>query len=424
MYFDVELEKNLLGAILFSNELMDELRVKPIQIYNNKNRKCLEVMCSLHSENKEINYVTLAEALKGIWTITEIAYLTDNGSLYLGSFNSIQDKIISLYEKTATNNALVKGIEMLSEGKEPVHVLTVINDCFSKDIDDSTSSIKHISEFVEDALVTIENAYAGGSKITGMETGFKLLDDTLNGIEKGKYIIIGARPGVGKSAMALEMAKRLSRKNTVLVFSLEMQGEENAQRLLSNEARLPMMNVKRGNLMPESFSNLINKAAVLEKLNLSVDETEGLTIEELERRARRFRKSNGLDVIVIDYLTLLNAEAKFNGVREKVNYISTKIRQLAKSLNVAVIVLSQLKREAESNSNNDTPKPVTMADIRESGNIEQDAHVILLLQEKISVDPSNKDKLLVYVAKNRGGQKGETIEFNYYKRTQIIDEIN
>ncbi|WP_238902694.1 DnaB-like helicase C-terminal domain-containing protein [Clostridium sp. YIM B02506] len=424
MYFDVELEKNLLGAILFSNELMDELRVKPIQIYNNKNRKCLEVMCSLHSKNKEINYVTLAEALKGIWTITEIAYLTDNGSLYLGSFNSIQDKIISLYEKTATNNALVKGIEMLSEGKEPVHVLTTINDCLSKDIDDSTSSIKHISEFVEDALVTIENAYAGGGKITGMETGFKLLDDTLNGIEKGKYIIIGARPGVGKSAMALEMAKRLSRKNTVLVFSLEMQGEENAQRLLSNEARLPMMNVKRGNLMPESFSNLINKAAVLEKLNLSVDETEGLTIEELERRARRFRKSNGLDVIVIDYLTLLNAEAKFNGVREKVNYISTKIRQLAKSLNVAVIVLSQLKREAESNSNNDTPKPVTMADIRESGNIEQDAHVILLLQEKISVDPSNKDKLLVYVAKNRGGQKGETIEFNYYKRTQIIDEIN
>lgn len=415
--FDVDLERNLLGALIFNNELIEDLSVKPKHIYNNKNKKFLEVIYELHKEGITVDYVTLAEKLKGIWTVTEIAELTDNGLMYQGAFKNIQNKIISLYHIRITRNTLLNGAEALITGKDPQEILSSLYSELSKELDNSSSTKKHISEFMEETLETIEEAYINGGKITGMCTGYPKLDNILNGIEKGKYIVIAARPRIGKSAFAIELSKRLAKNNKVLFYSLEMTGKEIVERALANESRIPMMNMKRGILKEDSFIKLVEEAESLSKLNLVIEPEEGLTIEELERRATKEKRKNGLDVIFIDYLTLLDNEARYRDTREKVNYISERIRRMAKKLDVAVIVLSQLGRAAEGK---EVP---TIADLKESGNIEQDAHVILLLQDKNGEEGVSCDRLNVHVAKNRSGRGGIAIRYNYYKTTQIIDEI-
>lgn len=413
--FDTDKERQLLGALIDDPTLIDKVILKPKQIYNNKNKHLLEAILKINTEGKEVELIILYQELNESWKLSELVEIKEQGSIYRSSFNTLQNQLIELYKKKSFNDVLVQSLNTLNNGQYESSIESM-NRFLIADSENQENQLVGMNEAIESTLVKLEECYNKGGKINGMLTGYSKLDNTLNGIEKGRYIVIAARPGVGKSALATELSKRLSMRNKVLFFNVEMTKEEITHRLLANSARIPMMKLKRGTVGDGDWNTIAQKSSFLSRLKLKLDCFEGLTIEELERRARREARANGLDVIIIDYITLLNTEARFNTTRDKVNYISEHIRQLAKSLNVAIIALSQLGRGAEGK---EIP---TIADLRESGNIEQDAAVILLLQEKErDQDKQETDQLYIHIAKNRGGRKG-VIRFNYYKSTQIIDE--
>jgi len=432
-YYDIlldkeimETENNFIAALLADITLIHDIKIKPINITNEKDRHILKAVLKLGSENKlqgkgqnDLDIFALFEELKGNLTITELTTLMSNGNIYKNSFDTLQNKILN-------NSNKIKCVEISREinkkiinGNEPSIILNYITNKL-EEVETMDKSINSISDVMMSTLDLIETSYKQGGKLIGMPTGYKKLDAILNGIEKKKYIIIGARPAIGKTAFSLELAKRLGKKNKVLYFSLEMPKEELGQRLISNICRMNSYKIKNGSLNQEEFNRVMNSMNELSKLNIEINDTESLKVEELIRQCISEKHKKGLDVVVVDYLTLLDTEESYRDERIKFNIISNKLRGLSKKLDIAVICLAQLNRATESRADK---KPI-MSDLRETGSIEQDANIVLLLHtEEVEGEKDKASTLNVIVAKNRGGAAPiEPVEFNYYKKTQIIDE--
>ena len=414
-----EYELNLIGAILFDNSVLELLKVESKHLYFKDTRIALESILALKKNDEVIDYANLYEKIKDDtkFTLSELIGITENGEMLLSAIDGIQKNIIKAYEKRLTKELLQNGLENL--GKEDAE--KILSDIQKKLESNIKTDIKiyNISDCVEDALVITENAYKKGGEITGMKTGYKVLDSILNGIERKKYIIVGARPSVGKTAFSLELANRLGINNKVLFFSLEMGREELGQRLLANQSGFSLSNIKKGNLKAESFCELSNASNKLYKRNIKIVDDEGTTIEDIRRISTIEKNKNGLDIVIVDYLTLCDSCLKFNTDREKFNYISNELRKLSKKLDVAVICLAQLNRAVESRAN----KTPLMSDLKETGNIEQDANIILFLSEPEEEEQEFKENFVnVLIAKNRSGQKDKIINFRFYKQIQALEE--
>ncbi|WP_346877580.1 replicative DNA helicase [Clostridium sp. UBA5712] len=432
-YYDIlldkeimETENNFIAALLADITLIHDIKIKPINITNEKDRHILKAVLKLGSENRlqgkgqnDLDIFALFEELKGNLTITELTTLMSNGNIYKNSFDTLQNKILN-------NSNKIKCVEISREinkkiinGDEPSIILNYITNKL-EEVETMDKSINSISDVMMSTLDLIETSYKQGGKLIGMPTGYKKLDGILNGIEKKKYIIIGARPATGKTTFSLELAKRLGKKNKVLYFSLEMPKEELGQRLISNMCCMNSYKIKNGSLNQEEFKRVMDSMNELSKLNIEINDTESLKVEELIRQCISKKHKQGLDVVVVDYLTLLDTEESYRDERIKFNIISNKLRGLSKKLDIAVICLAQLNRAIESRADK---KPI-MSDLRETGNIEQDSNIVLLLHTEEGEGEKDKASTLnVIVAKNRGGAAPiEPVEFNYYKKTQIIDE--
>lgn len=412
-------ENNLIGAIIAENSLINDLKINDKYFSTEINKKIIKAIKEINDNNLEINIISLYEKLSKFISLSDLIKISNDGLMYRSSFNTLQNKVIKNYNKRKCLEMADYINRSLVSGEEPQSIFNNISNLVNNtdDMDDKTYSI---SEVMETTIDKIENNYKLGGNITGMATGYKMLDAILNGIERKKYIIIGARPGVGKTAFSLELSRRLAVKNKVMFFSLEMTKEELGERLVSSTKAIQNYKVRTGKLTDGEFSRLMEGVAEISELNLTVDDTEALSVEELCRRATRHKNKYGLDVVVVDYLTLLNTEEKHKDIRESVNIISNKLRQLSKKLNVAVISLCQLNRAVEGRQD----KRPTVADLKESGNIEQDANIILLLHSEVKsdIEEDGPDELNVIIGKNRAGIANKTISFTYYKKTQIISE--
>lgn len=412
-------ENNLIGAIIAENSLINDLKINDKYFSTEINKKIIKAIKEINDNNLEINIISLYEKLSKFISLSDLIKISNDGLMYRSSFNTLQNKVIKNYNKRKCLEMADYINRSLVSGEEPQSIFNNISNLVNNtdDMDDKTYSI---SEVMETTIDKIENNYKLGGNITGMATGYKMLDAILNGIERKKYIIIGARPGVGKTAFSLELSRRLAVKNKVMFFSLEMTKEELGERLVSSTKAIQNYKVRTGKLTDGEFSRLMEGVAEISELNLTVDDTEALSVEELCRRATRHKNKYGLDVVVVDYLTLLNTEEKHKDIRESVNIISNKLRQLSKKLNVAVISLCQLNRAVEGRQD----KRPTVADLKESGNIEQDANIILLLHSEVKsdIEEDGPDELNVIIGKNRAGISNKTIPFAYYKKTQIISE--
>lgn len=410
-------EINLIGALMAENSLINDLKVDDRYFTTELNKKLIKAIRELNSKDSELNIVSLHEKVSKHITITDLMQILNVGFLYNSSFNTIQNKVIKNFNKRKCLELSNYINRKLVAGEEPQSIFNHISNSLNNAdmVSDKTYSI---GEVMETTIDKIESNYKSGGSVTGMTTGYKNLDAILNGIEKKKYIIIGARPGVGKTAFSLEISRRLAVKNKVMFFSLEMAKEELGERLISSTKAIQNYKVRTGKLSDGEFSRLMESAAEISELKLTVDDTEAISVEELCRRATRHKNKHGLDVVVVDYLTLLSTEESHRDIRESVNIISNKLRQLSKKLDIAVICLCQLNRAVEGRQD----KKPTVADLKESGNIEQDANIILLLHSEVKEQEEGPEELNVIVGKNRAGVANITIPFNYYKKTQVISE--
>ena len=422
-YYDKELEQRALGVYISYSDLIHESRLRPDYFYDNQNKIMFEVMLELKNQDKEIDIITITKQLSknknSKWLPSNISNLLENG-MYRTVIQSIEKEIISLYEKRNFKELIQKSLTRLESEEN----FDIVKADLIKDIETKASNetpIISIAKCVEKAIEITEEAYNSKGKITGMESGYKNLDAILNGFEKPSYIVIGARPGVGKTAFSLELARRLSEKNNILYFSLEMPFEQLGQRVLANITKVPLKNIKMGNVKEKTFSRLIESLSNIYKNKCNVIEKENLKIEDLVSICTSYQRKNGLDGIIIDYFTLLKSYKTFRDSRLLYNYISEEIRMLSKKLKINVILLAQCNRKA------DNKEELQLSDLKETANLEQDANIVMFLEQKddvraIKEGEIKEDYIRATIKKNRSGENNMEIMFRYYKGTQILDE--
>lgn len=423
LHYDKELEERALGVYINNSELMYESRLRADHFYNTQNKIMFEAMLSLKSLDEKINIVTITRELNrnknNKWLPSDISSLLENG-MYRTAIESIEKEIISLYEKRNFKELIQKALVNLDSEEN----FEIIKADLMKNIETTSSdeiSIISIAECVEKAIEITEEAYNSNGVITGMKSGYKNLDVILNGFEKPSYMVIGARPGVGKTAFSLELAKRLSANNKILYFSLEMPFEQLGQRLLTNITSVPLKNIKNGRITGDTFNRLLYGPNKLSNNKCYVVEKENLKIEDLVSICTSYQRRNGLDGIIIDYFTLLKSYKSFRDNRLLYNYISEELRMLSKKLKINVILLAQCNRKA------DEKKELQLNDLKETANLEQDANVVMFLEqrddERIKRDHEpREDYIRATIRKNRAGENNMEILFRYYKSTQILEE--
>lgn len=275
-----------------------------------------------------------------------------------------------------------------------------------------TGSYRGANEIINETIAAIEKLYHTKNSYTGIPSGFPDLDNMTSGFQRAEFIVIGARPSVGKTAFALSMAANMSIKKSVPIgfFTLEMSAQALMQRLVSSEARINSRNLRTGFLKPSDFYNLTEAAGRIYEAPLFIDDTPNIKLLDLRAQARRMRSKEGVEALFIDYIGLIEPENKGNVPRhEQVAEISRSLKSLARELDIPIISLSQVGRQSEG-------KAPTLADLRESGSIEQDADVVMFLHRERE---SGKDgeqqtsvKTELIVAKQRNGPVG-TIEIAF-----------
>jgi replicative DNA helicase len=287
------------------------------------------------------------------------------------------------------------------------------SEIFSLSQKSSTKSFVAVKDTLAESFDRLDELHKQGEGMRGVATGFADLDDALAGMQKSNLLILAARPGVGKTALALNIAQHVAVKNKQRVgfFSLEMSKEELVDRLLVGQADIDAWKLKTGKLSEDDFSKLSNAMGELAEAPLYIDDTPGLSILEMRTKARRLQVENGLDFLVVDYLQLAHSRNLENRVQE-VSEISQSMKNLARELKIPVLVLSQLSRAVESRTGN---KP-QLSDLRESGSIEQDADVVMFLWKE---ENDNNENIMLDIAKHRNGPlrsiplhfKGDRIKF-------------
>ena len=411
----LEAEKALLGAVLIDPDRLTQIgdMVEPENFYVSAHQRIFEEIVKLSEQNEPSDIVTVAEKLKPYSkdsTLLSTTYLVDltqncpvsqNIEYYAGivRLNYYRRKIILACQNTIKNASSFEGdIDSYIEGLEK-EFLSISNK-FDK------GGIVPWKDVVSSTIKELEEKIVQDSNVTGVPTGFIDLDNHLGGFQKGDLIIVAARPGMGKTAFALNCATNAAKQGkSVAIFTLEMRKEELMMRVLASEARLDSSRLRRGDLSEQEEDLLAHSARQVYNINsnIGIDDTPSITMMELRSRCRRFKKEFGLDFVVIDYLQLIGTSSvRKNDTREReISEISMSLKAMAKELEVPVMALAQLNRGPDLR-NDKRPK---ISDLRESGSIEQDADLIMFLYRDEYYNPQSEDGGVseVIIGKNRHG---------------------
>ena len=457
---NTEAERAVLGSILLDTtgrsdgRVMDECRsrgVTPETFFDPSNRAIFSTMMAMGLASKPLDALALIEELRRtnkldavggvgyIQSLIDQVPTTAHAEHYIGIIRAKQlrrlliERATEVVARSYDENEYPDAQVVLGEAEKSF-----------LEIGGDAGSTRPWSGAVDDSFRRIDRMFESGGRIMeGLSTGYKYLDETLQGLKPGEMIVIAARPSVGKTSLAMNIAESCAlgmdmnnvpvkcdggKRHPVAIFSLEMPVEQLAKRMLAGRARINMWRLNR-NLVPRSekemlTSNLVQAMGELKGAPLYVDDTASLDVMDLRARARRLKKRYGIELIVIDYLQLCTCrEGARQGRQIEVSMISRQIKAMAKELMVPVIVLSQLSRANEQRGDKyEKPK---LSDLRDSGAIEQDADVVFLLRRpaRNSNDPESQDATLAYVdiAKNRNGETGE-VKMNFIREwTRFLD---
>ena len=425
----VEAERSILGAILLDNYSYNEAaeKLSAEDFFLDSHRRIYSRMAELIDARRAVDIVTLAEELarrKEVEAVGGVAYLASltEGLPRRPSIEEyvriVKDKSLARQLIIICNTAITRAADQSDEA------LVVLDSAESGLLEVSERGITRgfagIPEIVRDSFGTIDNLYAQQKEVTGLATHYTQFDKMTSGLQASDLIIIAARPSMGKTAWAINIAENAAVRDgkVVAVFSLEMSKESLLRRMLASQALVSMQKIQTGFIPKQDRSKLMEALERLAEAKIFIDDTPAIALSEMRAKARRLqRQQGGLDLIVIDYLQLMTASTFGVGARryenrtQEVSAISRGLKALAKELKVPVVALSQLSRASEQRGGDKKPM---LSDLRESGSIEQDADVVAFIHrdsyynkdENGEEDPDSKNKAEIIIAKQRNGPTG------------------
>lgn len=432
---DIEAERAVLGAILIQNEAMSSVLeiINDNDFYREAHRVIFKAMLQLYSKNEAIDLLTTVDVLRKEQKLEDvggIAYITALGNNITTAAN-VKYHANIVYEKAVQRRLINISTEIASKAYEGSEEIKSQLDYAEKKIleistNQSTNEYTMVENMLMDAVDRLNKLNENKGKLTGIPTGFKDLDRLTSGLQPADFIIIAARPSMGKTALALNIVqevalrghkeKGLNQPYNVAVFSLEMTKEQLFHRMLCAEAQIDSQRLRTGELNAEDWERIWNACDKFSKAKIAIDDTPAISVIEMRSKARKVRSDQGgLDLIVIDYLQLMQGSSKSSneGRQQEVSEISRSLKALARELNVPIIALSQLSRSVESRQ---IKRPM-LSDLRDSGSIEQDADMVCLLYREDYYNPETENQNIteLIVAKNRNGPV-DTVNLFFHKQ--------
>jgi replicative DNA helicase len=431
---NLEAEQSTLGSILLENNSINNVLeiLSGGDFYSEAHRKIFNLMVDLSEKNEPVDFITLSNALKNKNMLDSVG-----GAAYLASLvDSVPSAAnVANYAKIVKEKAILRGL--IGSATD------IISTCYEtgSDVDQVLDHAEHsifeiaenkvrpsffpIRDIVKDIFRSIEDLYARKDLITGVPTGFEKIDDITSGLQKSELIIIAGRPSMGKTAFALNIAQfaALEAETPVAVFSLEMSKEQLVFRLLAAEAKVDSQRLRKGFLGETDWPKLTTAAGRLSDAPLFIDDTPAITVLEMKAKSRRLKADKGLGLIVVDYIQLMRGGGYRDSREQEISEISRSLKGLAKELKVPVIALSQLNRKVEDRTN----RRPQMADLRESGAIEQDADVIAFIYRddvyNKSEDNPEKGIAEIIIGKQRNGPTG-TVKLAFLEKFTSFENLS
>ncbi len=412
---NIEAEQSVLGAILLENEILASAveMLAPEDFYKDSHKKIFLAMLDLYKKNEPIDLITLTEQLSRKEQIEEIggaSYLSHIVNLVPTSANiKYHSKIVK--EKSLLRNLIKTTTEIITMSyDESIEINELLDAAETKIFSLSEKTIRgsfvRIDNVVKDTIELVDKLYNKKELITGLPSGFTDLDMQTTGFQPGDLVVVGARPGMGKTSFCLNIATYvgIEVKVPVALFSLEMSKELIVLRMICSEAEVDSKSVRSGYHTKEDYRKLVNAAGRLAEAPIFIDDSFN-TVLEMRAKARRLKAEHGLGLIIVDYLQLMRGEGSYIAREQVISDISRSFKALAKDLKVPIIVISQLNRSCEQRGDNKRP---IIADLRESGAIEQDADTILFLYRGDYYKAKDAEEGIAEldIAKQRNGPTG------------------
>ena len=426
-----EAEKSVLGAVMLNKDVLSEVleEVTADDFYNESHREIFRAIWELYKENTAVDMLTVCEELKKRKALDMAggrAYIATLTAEVPSTANAVEyAKIVA---EKATLRQMIKTSEDITEKGYDAKMDA------GEILDYAESGIFKIAQKrqkndyakIQDVLLTnikiIDQAAQNKDKIVGIPTGFKDIDEKTSGLQRSDLIIVAARPAMGKTAFALNIAQQSAVKagSSVIIFSLEMSKEQLGQRLLAMQARVEMQKLKQGDLDRKDWDRITMALDELNNTKIVIDDTPGISIMEMRNKCRRLKAEQGLDLVVIDYLQLMSPQSKTDNRQQEISAISRNLKLLAREMDCPVIVLSQLSRAPEQRQDH---RPI-LSDLRESGSIEQDADIVIFLyrDDYYNENTEKPGVCEVNIAKHRSGPT-DKVELTWVSRyTKFSDK--
>ena len=427
-----EAERSLLGAVMLDQAVLDQVmsQVSPDDFYREKHRIVFEAMVALFDREEPIDAITLSDhltaedKLDAVGGADFLAKLSNEvpSAANATHYGSIVSRKSALREFISTANSLVH--ESYGDVSDVDEFMDKAErQLFSITKDGTGKDYESMRDVIKEAYTEIENLYERDSDgVTGVPSGFVDLDEMTSGWQDSNLIILAARPAMGKTSLALNMAAHSALRADVptAFFSLEMQNVQLAQRMLCSEARVDQTKLRSGTVSSEEWENLVKAAGSLSDAKLYLDETPALSIMEFRSKCRRMKSEHDIGLVFIDYLQLMQGSGGHDIREQEISEISRGLKGVAKELDIPVIALAQLNRGVESRSD----KRPRMSDLRESGAIEQDADIITFIYRDEFYNPDTEDKGIaeIIIGKHRNGPSG-TVRLRFFKSITKFENL-
>lgn len=432
---DRDAEVSVLGSMILDREAIGgvSLLIKPEDFYHDAHRLVYECLLSLYEKSSPVDLVILKDELTRSGVLERVGgmeFVVQLAETVPTSANAEHYAVI-VRDKAIQRRLITVSTRIIQEARSnPDNVGELLDEAEQKIYEISNlgteTTTEPIKDLLKSALRRIDNLQMQSEGvITGLSTGYPPLDDMLDGFHPGELLIVAARPGMGKSSLALNIAENIGVKgeegaNGVIVFSLEMAREEVAQRILCANARIDGHKLRRGQLSDDDWKELPLAADRLSRSPIFIDDTPALSVAAIRAKSRRLMaRHNAIGLIIVDYMQLMTGEGRQENRQIEITRISQGLKQIAREFKVPVLCLSQLNRALETRNDK---RPI-MADLRESGSIEQDADVICFIyrDEKYNPDIADKNSAELIVAKQRNGPTGK-LDFLFFEQFMRFEQ--
>jgi replicative DNA helicase len=432
---NIEAEQAVLGAILIDNASLNKALeiINPDDFYRESHRRIFSAILDLNERNEVVDLITLTDHLRRKGDLESVG-----GAGYLSTLvngvptaANIRQHSRIIHEKAILRNLISVATDIVGQGYDDAGRVEELLDFAERSVFGISEkklrpSFVPVKEIIKGSFETIERLYEKKERVTGVATGYTKLDDMTSGLQPSDLIVIAGRPSMGKTALALGVAQHLGidKRGTAAIFSLEMSKEQLVMRMLCSEARVDAHKLRSGYLGRADWPKLTTAAGRIAEARIYIDDTPAITVLEMRAKARRLKAEHGLDLVIVDYLQLMRGRGDADNREQEISDISRSLKALAKELQLPVVAMSQLSRAVENRSDK---RPV-LADLRESGAIEQDADIVVFIYRDEVYHPTDDNKGIaeIIIGKQRNGPIGsiQLAFLDQYTRFENLETVH